>query len=207
MVENKPVSRSEVLIRQAEEKAQRRQLILDAALIVFAAKGYAETSMVDIALAARLGKATLYYYFPTKEAIYEAIYVSGTVAYYSEMMPVLENEQPNQLIKTMLTFYVEYMSNHRDFFQLFFPLGRSAPTQLIESQAIRELLTWHRQQLDTIMQSKLQVIQPGQLEHMLQVLWTFLMGLNSKLLRHVPMKNLMDEIDTINRFMLQFLKE
>ncbi|PJA54461.1 MAG: TetR/AcrR family transcriptional regulator, partial [Candidatus Marinimicrobia bacterium CG_4_9_14_3_um_filter_48_9] len=73
MVENKLNSRIQVLTRQAEEKAQRRQLILDAALIVFAAKGYAETSMADIAQSARLGKATLYYYFPTKEAIYEAI--------------------------------------------------------------------------------------------------------------------------------------
>jgi len=207
MVENKLNSRIQVLTRQAEEKAQRRQLILDAALIVFAAKGYAETSMADIAQSARLGKATLYYYFPTKEAIYEAIYVAGTEAYYSEMMPVLELEQPSRIIKTMLTFYVVYMNEHRDFFNIFFPLGRSAPIQIVESVAVRELLTWHRQRLDTILQSKLQVKNADQLEHLLQVLWTFLTGLNSKLLRQVPIQNLMDEIETINSFMLQFLQE
>lgn len=207
MVENKPIGRIDVQTRQVEEKTQRIQLILDAALIMFAEKGYAETSMADIAHAARLGKATLYYYFPTKEALYQEVYIVGTDAYYSAMMPALVDDPSGQFIRTMLRFYVEYMDSHRNFLKIFFPLGRSAPIRIIDSTPVQELQQRHRAQLNAILQDKLQGVNPDQREHILQVLWTFLTGLNSKLLRLVPLVNLMEEIETINRFMSQFLQE
>jgi AcrR family transcriptional regulator len=50
----------------------RRQEILAAARSVFGAKGYEATRMEEIAREARLAKGTLYLYFPSKDAIYEA---------------------------------------------------------------------------------------------------------------------------------------
>src|ERR1700678_2854329 len=50
----------------------RRSEILDAAAKVFATKGFVATHMEDIAEAARLAKGTLYLYFQSKDAIYEA---------------------------------------------------------------------------------------------------------------------------------------
>ena len=46
--------------------------ILTAAAKVFATKGFVATRMVDIAKAARLAKGTLYLYFQSKDAIYQA---------------------------------------------------------------------------------------------------------------------------------------
>ena len=47
--------------------------LLDAALAVFAEKGFAAARMEDIAAGAGAAKGTLYLYFPSKEAVFEAL--------------------------------------------------------------------------------------------------------------------------------------
>ena len=207
MVERKPDGRNEVAERQAEEKNERRNLIIDAALTIFADKGYAETSMADIGRAARLGKATLYYYFPTKEALYQAVYLEGSDAFYTQMIPVLEAEAPRNIIKRMLIFYIEYMNDHQKFLKIFFPLGRSAPDQIISSAAIQDLQQRHLVRLDQILREKLQILNPEKRDITMQILWSFLMGLNYKLIRQAPLQLLLTEIETINSYMLQNLQE
>jgi TetR/AcrR family transcriptional regulator len=50
-----------------------RLRILDAAEAVFAERGYAGASTREIAVAAGIGKRMLFYYFPTKDALYRAV--------------------------------------------------------------------------------------------------------------------------------------
>lgn len=59
--------------RKEKERQARRQLIMDAALVVFAYKGFHEAKLDDVAERAEFGKATLYSYFATKEALFEAV--------------------------------------------------------------------------------------------------------------------------------------
>jgi AcrR family transcriptional regulator len=56
-----------------EIRAARRREILAAATAVFADKGVARTKVTDIAAAANLSHGLLYHYFPSKEAVFEAI--------------------------------------------------------------------------------------------------------------------------------------
>jgi len=57
---------------------ERREHILRAAQEVFARFGFKKTTMEDVARAARIAKATLYYYFKSKESILqELIYKEG----------------------------------------------------------------------------------------------------------------------------------
>jgi AcrR family transcriptional regulator len=56
-----------------EIRAARRREILEAASAVFAAKGVARTKVTDIAAAANLSHGLLYHYFPSKEAVFEAV--------------------------------------------------------------------------------------------------------------------------------------
>lgn len=207
MVGNKPIGRNGVVERQVEEKSERRNLILNAARTIFAEKGYAETSMADIGHGARLGKATLYYYFPTKEALYQAVYLEGSEAFYTQMIPVLEAEEPHKVIKRMLSFYVEYMNEHPHFLKIFFPLGRSAPTEIISRDAIQDLQKRHLARLDQILREKLHILNPAKRDITIQILWSYLMGLNYKLVRNAPLQMLLTEIETVNTFMLQNLQE
>ena len=54
-------------------KALREREIKDKACILFARKGFAGTSLTDIADAVGLSRAAIYYYFENKEALLEAI--------------------------------------------------------------------------------------------------------------------------------------
>ena len=59
--------------RREKERLARRQLIVDAALEVFARRGFHAAKLEEVAERAEFGKATLYSYFDTKEALFEAV--------------------------------------------------------------------------------------------------------------------------------------
>jgi AcrR family transcriptional regulator len=61
------------------DAAARRQAILDAALTVFAQRGYEAARLDDMAAKAGVAKGTLYLYFKDKEALFEAL-VRGAVS-------------------------------------------------------------------------------------------------------------------------------
>ena len=54
-------------------RARNKKAILDAAIGIFREKGFDGTSIAEIAEAAGLPKANVYYYFKTKPAIYQTI--------------------------------------------------------------------------------------------------------------------------------------
>jgi AcrR family transcriptional regulator len=52
----------------------KKETIIQAAISVFARKGYAASRMMDVALAAGIGKGTIYEYFRSKEALFFAAF-------------------------------------------------------------------------------------------------------------------------------------
>ncbi|MGE0425535.1 MAG: TetR/AcrR family transcriptional regulator [Reyranellaceae bacterium] len=72
--------------RAPQESEARRQAILDAALVEFAAHGFAAARLDDVARRAGIAKGTLYLYFADKEALFEAL-VRGAIK------PLLDNLQ------------------------------------------------------------------------------------------------------------------
>lgn len=60
-------------------KDTRPAELLDAALEVFAEKGFAAARMEDIAARAGAAKGTIYLYFPSKEAVFEALVRSAVI--------------------------------------------------------------------------------------------------------------------------------
>jgi AcrR family transcriptional regulator len=65
------------------EPAARKQAIIDAALEVFAERGFEAARLDDVAARAGVAKGTLYLYFQDKEALFEAV-VTGAIT------PILE---------------------------------------------------------------------------------------------------------------------
>jgi AcrR family transcriptional regulator len=59
--------------RRARRKEARPAEIVEAALRLFADRGFAATKLEDVATAAGIGKGTIYLYFPTKEDLFRAV--------------------------------------------------------------------------------------------------------------------------------------
>jgi len=60
-------------VRSTPEGDSARQRILDAAEALFAERGYAAATTREIAAQAEIQKRMLFYYFPTKDALYRAV--------------------------------------------------------------------------------------------------------------------------------------
>lgn len=66
--------------RNDEARQERVEAILAAALDVFSEKGFAPARLEDVAARAGIAKGTIYLYFPSKEALFEALIRSGIAA-------------------------------------------------------------------------------------------------------------------------------
>lgn len=64
---------SESKLPRRRRKAQRPPEIIEAAFVEFASHGFARTKLVDIAERAGIAKGTIYRYFNSKEALFEAV--------------------------------------------------------------------------------------------------------------------------------------
>lgn len=108
--------------RRERERLMRRDAILEAALVVFAEKGYRNATLDEIAERAEFGKGTLYNYFPEgKEGLLFAIFDSVTsgiqgiahAAFYPERLGRVS-------FRIMLTDFVAqlvgYANAHREMF-------------------------------------------------------------------------------------------
>ncbi|HEY0838045.1 MAG TPA: TetR/AcrR family transcriptional regulator [Azospirillum sp.] len=65
--------------RWRRRKEARPQEIVDAALEVFADRGFAATRLEDVAARAGVSKGTLYLYFPNKEELFKAVIRSAII--------------------------------------------------------------------------------------------------------------------------------
>lgn len=72
--------------RRLKEREGRIRTILEAALRVFAREGLRPATMEAIATEAQLGKGTIYYYFPSKEALLEELVASLAREYFRGLL-------------------------------------------------------------------------------------------------------------------------
>lgn len=73
-----------------------REAIIDIAQVIFSKFGYKKTTMDDIAHTAGKGKSSLYYYFKSKEEVFEAVVDKEAAALSRELNKVLNKNIPPQ---------------------------------------------------------------------------------------------------------------
>jgi TetR/AcrR family transcriptional regulator len=80
------------MIMDKKLSKDKEELILDAAQHRFAAYGYSKVTMDEIAEDIGMAKASLYYYFPTKEAIFRSVVQHEQEEFLSHIQTVLEDK-------------------------------------------------------------------------------------------------------------------
>ncbi|KKC23894.1 TetR/AcrR family transcriptional regulator [Sphingomonas sp. SRS2] len=76
--------------RREARRIDRRDAILAIAATSFMEQGYSATSMSAIASAVGGSKATMWNYFPSKQALFEAVLERATSAHHAEMTSLLD---------------------------------------------------------------------------------------------------------------------
>jgi len=105
--------------RRALRHARKRATILDGASRIFAARVYHHVTMDDIARGTRVGKGTLYRYFPSKDDLYLAIVEEG----FDLLIRRLDTERAATapaatVLRRMIESIVETFAQHLPFFRL-----------------------------------------------------------------------------------------
>jgi AcrR family transcriptional regulator len=93
--------------RQRRKEARPGEIV-EAALALWAEKGFAATRLEDVAARAGIAKGTIYLYFPSKEALFEAALrerIGGTVASVGERLAALDGGLEAALTLLLRTVY------------------------------------------------------------------------------------------------------
>lgn len=106
---------------EKSDPRSRRQDILDQAVGLFLEKGYAGTSMADLARAVGIQKASLYHHFPSKEVLFTACVTEGYEGAVRRLEAIRLDETLSDEARVRTAMEEIYRVN------LTTPVGRMAP--------------------------------------------------------------------------------
>tara|TARA_B100000003_G_C10870140_1_gene346723 strand:- start:238 stop:828 length:591 start_codon:yes stop_codon:yes gene_type:complete len=112
--------------RQLEERLQRKKRILEGALEVFKTSGLESSTMDLIAQKSGFGKATLYYYFKSKEDVFSAILENGWKNIWESLEPIIaEQDSPRNSFVKLLIKIAEIAQERPGLFEFLFNAPKS----------------------------------------------------------------------------------
>ena len=112
--------------RQLEERKMRQDRILEGALSVFKSKGLEGATMDEIANASGVGKATLYYYFKSKEEVFSAILENGWQNIWESLEPIIaEQGSPRKTFVNVLIKIAENAQDRPGLFEFLFNVPKA----------------------------------------------------------------------------------
>jgi AcrR family transcriptional regulator len=111
--------------RQARTEVYR-QHVLEAAVGVFAERGFEATRVQEIAQRADLSLGTIYSVFPGKQELYEAILAEHGHALLSLVQEVHDRTLPaREALDALIAIYIDYFAGHPDFLRMHLRSGAS----------------------------------------------------------------------------------
>jgi len=104
---------------QAQDYQSKRARIKASATVLFAAKGFYGTSIIDIAKACNTVKSRLYYYFPSKGQLFYEIIKDHAEVLTRTLLPLLHNKELDarsrlgQYAQELLGMNVKFRNQHK----------------------------------------------------------------------------------------------
>lgn len=91
--------------RPAEEVQAAREKILLAAARLFAERGYESTSLAEVARAAKVSKALIFWHFDNKQQLYLSALQKNLEPYHIDREELAGLEEPEQIVRLIEAFY------------------------------------------------------------------------------------------------------
>ena len=101
---------------RGEEKIRTRNIrvIIDAATLVFARRGFDGARIAEIADQAKLPKTNVYYYFSSKEEIYEAVIAELIKGWDDALAHISRDREPIEALEAYVRAKLEYSRRNVD---------------------------------------------------------------------------------------------
>lgn len=99
-----------------------RQAIVNSAMRLFAHNGYAHTSIRKIAADAKISAGLMYHYYPSKEALLQAVFEESMRVIDGALEPIIVAAPPGQRIRPVLEKIFDLLEKDPNFWQLFYTL-------------------------------------------------------------------------------------
>jgi AcrR family transcriptional regulator len=107
--------------RRRLSAAERRVTILDAALEVFAARGYHSASIDEIAGAAGISKALIYEHFPSKRELHAALLAHHVQELFERLVQSAAPGQPGDVrLRSGVDAFLRFVEERRDAWRMLF---------------------------------------------------------------------------------------
>jgi AcrR family transcriptional regulator len=115
-----------------EEQQRRRKEIFDASVHLFLEKGFQETSMREIAIAAGVGKSTLYDYYKSKDEIMVSYFENEIEVIAAHAQEIIQhNSTIADKLSKIMQMHLSYLVESK---QIFLKLSLEAQRLSLESQ-------------------------------------------------------------------------
>jgi AcrR family transcriptional regulator len=131
--------------------AETRARILDSALACFLERGYERTTVALIRERSGVSNGSLFHFFPTKDAIADALYVRGMAEFQLGIWEIL-HRRPGTLhaaVRAIIAHQLLWVEEHSDIARFIYERdqltpGSSAATELgvLNGELIEELRAW-----------------------------------------------------------------
>jgi TetR/AcrR family transcriptional regulator len=162
----------------------KQQIIIDAARDRFAHFGFSKVTMDEIASDVELGKASLYYYFPTKEELFKAVITLEQDELKNDIELILQAKKPaSQKLH-------EYVKLRMKFFQDLINLGTLSIYSYFDSKSVYEKLFLDFEKIELVLIKKIIVegihskeFNPDLSDEIAVVFLHILQGLRCRILR------------------------
>lgn len=176
-------------VRRTRRGPQTRKQILDASLRLFSERGFARTTVRDIARAAGITDAAIYYHFQSKRDLLEALVEErGIVASLEQLERVAADMPLQKTLLWMTRSAVNIMDENRDFLRLIIMEGLGGDESALEQY--HRLVDLWESALTAMLQryaEKGELPRDAPAATARQVIYLILMAFQDTLLgRHVP---------------------
>ncbi len=155
-----------------------RQKIFDAALASFRERGFAETTMREIAARAGVATGLAYYYFDSKEAIVLAFYRRALQELPARLEPAQQERRLSRRLQAMIEAKFEYFGPNRGFLGALMLYAANPASPLSPfSESSREIREFDIAQFARALDDTRTAVPADLAPHMATLLWFYQMGM------------------------------
>ena len=132
-----------------EQKDAKYKHILDVALRLFAEKGYQNTSIQDICNSAGISVGSIYFYFPNKKSIFDAVYANINSDYLKSVEEAIRGETDlRQMILKSTRVAVNSVKSNAHVTNFFLTNSHLADLKMKRNDWLKEMVAYSKSFLD-----------------------------------------------------------